>query len=87
MVIKMSRKQNEDQEMIKSFAKHIDSYITDNKLTNRELGDLLGVDEATIRKYRKGIALPSHEQMKKITLILKMHYHEIMGYDDPTKKA
>jgi len=83
----MSRKQNEDQEMIKSFAEHIDSYIIENKLTNKELGDLLGVDEATIRKYRKGIALPSHEQMKKITLILKMHYHEIMGYDDPTKKA
>ncbi len=83
----MSRKQNEDQGMIKSFAEHIDSYVIENKLTNKQLGDLLGVDEATIRKYRKGEALPSHEQMKKITIILKMHYHEIMGYNDPTKKA
>lgn len=81
------RKQNEDPAIIKSFAEHIDTYIIDNKLTNKQMGKLLGVDEASIRKYRKGEILPSHEQMKKITIILKMHYHEIMGYDDPTKKA
>lgn len=83
----MSRKLNEDPNMIKSFAEHIDSYIIENKLTNQKFGDLIGVDEATVRKYRKGEILPAHEQMKKITLILKLHYHEIMGYDDPTKKA
>lgn len=83
----MSRKQNEDPAIIKSFAEHINSYIIENKLTNKQFGSLLGVDEATVRKYRKAEALPSHEQMKKITIILKMHYHEIMGYDDPTKKA
>ena len=83
----MARRQNEDFEMIKSFSENINKYIIDNNLTNKAFGDLLGVDEATVRKYRKGEALPSHEQMKKITIILKLHYHEIMGYDDPTKKA
>ena len=83
----MARKLNEDPNMIKSFAEHIDSYIIENKLTNQKFGDLIGVDEATVRKYRKGEILPAHEQMKKITNVLKMHYHEIMGYDDPTKKA
>ena len=82
----MSRRQNEDKQMIESFAKSINDYISNNKLTNTKFGEMLGVDEATIRKYRKGETLPSHEQMKKITMIMKMHYHDIMGYDDPTKE-
>lgn len=81
----MSRKINEDKDLIESFAKNIDKYIVDNHLTNQQFGDLLGIDEATVRKYRKGTVLPSHDQMKKITIILKMHYHDIMGYEDPTQ--
>ena len=78
------RKVNEDPTMIKSFAENLDKFITDKNLTNQQFGDMIGVNEATVRKYRKGSVLPSHEQMKKITLIMKKHYHEIMGYQDPT---
>lgn len=80
------RKVNEDPSMIKSFAEKIDKYISENNLTNQQFGDMIGVNEATIRKYRKGDVLPSHEQMKKITVIMKMHYHDIMGYKDPTEE-
>jgi ribosome-binding protein aMBF1 (putative translation factor) len=80
------RRVNEDPSMIKSFAEKIDVFISKNNLTNQQFGDKIGVNEATIRKYRKGEVLPSHEQMKKITKIMKMHYHDIMGYEDPTKE-
>ena len=78
------RKVNEDPTMIKSFAENLDKFITDKNFTNQQFGNMIGVNEATVRKYRKGAVLPSHEQMKKITLIMKKHYHEIMGYEDPT---
>ncbi len=79
----MSRKQNLDPAMLESFAAQVDKFIIENNYTNKQFGDLIGVDEATIRKYRKAETLPSHEAAKKITLIMKMRYHELMGYKDP----
>lgn len=82
----MSRKQNEDPAMITSCAEMIDKFIIDNNYTNKQFGDVIGVDEATVRKYRKGETLPSHTTAKKITLLMKIRYHELMGYKDPKEE-
>ena len=78
----MARK-NEDLEIIEAFSSTFDKFLNDNKYTNTAFAKLLGVDEGTIRKYRTGENLPSHTLMKKITKIMKLRYHELMGYEDP----
>ncbi len=79
----MSRK-NEDPSLLSSFSKQFDEFMENNKYTNQYLANLLGCDEGTIRKYRKGEFLPSHTSMKKISEIMKANYYDLMGYKDPS---
>lgn len=79
----MARLIKEDPVLIQHFAETLDKYIKDNDYTNESFGSLIGVSEASIRKYRKGEILPSHTQMKKILNILKLRYHKAFGFEDP----
>ena len=79
----MARLIKEDPMLIQNFAETLDKYIKDNNYTNESFGCLIGVSEASIRKYRKGEILPSHTQMKKILNIMKLRYHKVMGFKDP----
>lgn len=82
----MGKNIKEDPIMIENFSKNLDKFIIDNKYTNKSFGDLLGVSEACIRKYRTGMTLPSHQQMKQILKIMGIRYHKVMGFDDPESK-
>lgn len=80
----MSRQRNaENPVLIANFSEFISKYITDNKLSNISFGKLIGVDEATVRKYRNGTALPSHSKMQLILTVTKTRYHEALGFEDP----
>lgn len=79
----MARK-NEDPALLSSFSKQFDDFIEANGYTNQYFADLLGCDEGTIRKYRKGEFLPSHTSMKKISKVMKANYYTLMGYEDPS---
>ena len=81
----MSRK-NEDPRLLKSFSDNFNSLMENNNYTNQRFATLLGCDEGTIRKYRKGDFLPSHTSIKKICEITKMNYYDLMGYKDPSQK-
>lgn len=82
----MSRKRNdENMELINNFSEFITNYINDNKLTNTSFGNLIGVDEATVRKYKNGTALPSHSKMQLILTVTRTRYHEALGFKDPKK--
>ena len=82
-VIFMSRLIKEDPILIQNFAETFDKYIKDNNYTNESFGALIGVSEASVRKYRKGEILPSHTQMRKILGIMKIRYHNVLGFEDP----
>ena len=79
----MARLIKEDPALIQNFAETLDKYIKENNYTNESFGALIGVSEASIRKYRKGEILPSHTQMKKILTIMKIRYHKVLGFVDP----
>lgn len=79
----MARLIKEDPVLIQNFSETLDNFIKDNKYTNESFGALIGVSEASIRKYRKGEILPSHTQMKKILSIMHTRYHEALGFVDP----
>ena len=80
----MSRTKNsENPELIKHFSEFISKYIEENKLNNTSFAKMIGVDEATVRKYRLGIALPSHSTMQTILKITHTRYHKVLGFVDP----
>ena len=80
----MSRAKNsENSELVTNFAEFISRYIEENNLNNTSFGKLIGVDEATVRKYRSGKALPSHSTMQIILTITHTRYHKVLGFIDP----
>lgn len=80
----MSRQKNIDNPVqIENFTRFLNKFITENKLTNKAFGDLIGKDEATIRRYRNGLTLPSHDAMEKILTVTHTRYHNALGFADP----
>ena len=80
----MSRQKNADNPIqLESFAKFLNNYIISNQLTNAGFGALIGKDEGTIRKYRQGKNLPSHDTKQKILSVTHTRYHEALWFVDP----
>ena len=79
----MGRPVNEDPILKENFTKALNDFIDNSEYNNTTFGNALGVSETTIRKYRNGEILPSHTQMKKILNIMKLRYHELLGFKDP----
>ena len=46
--------------------KRIKQYRTEKKLTQKQLAELSGINEGTIRKYELGIRNPKNDQLEKI---------------------
>ena len=79
----MARLIKEEQDIIDNFSSKLDEFIKINNYTNESFGSLIGVSEASVRKYRKGEILPSHTQMKKILNLMHIRYHKLLGFVDP----
>ena len=50
----MARLIKEEQDIIDNFSSKLDEFIKINNYTNESFGSLIGVSEASVRKYRKG---------------------------------
>ena len=83
----MGRPVNEDPIIRENFARLLNEYIDNSDYNNTTFANELGVSETTIRKYRNGEILPSHTQMKKILSIMKLRYHELLGFKDPKEST
>ena len=79
----MGRPVNEDPIIKQNFTKMLNTFLDNSEYNNTTFGKLLNVSETTIRKYRSGEIMPSHTQMKKILSIMKLRYHELLGFEDP----
>lgn len=79
----MGRPVNEDPIIKENFTKMLNDFLDNSEYNNTTFGKILGVSETTIRKYRNGEIMPSHTQMKKILGIMKLRYHELLGFKDP----
>ena len=80
----MSRTKNsENPELIKQFSEFLTKYLKDNKISNTAFANMIGVDEATVRKYKNGTALPSHSTMQAILTVTHTRYHNALGFTDP----
>ncbi|MDE6407376.1 MAG: helix-turn-helix domain-containing protein [Anaeroplasmataceae bacterium] len=80
----MSRTRNDENPIqVQNFSEFISKYIVDNNLSNTAFAKMIGVDEATVRKYRSGIVLPSHSKMQTILTVTHTRYHEALGFVDP----
>lgn len=58
--------------------KKIQFYRKANKLTQKQLSDLSGVSEISIRKYEAGDRFPKPEQLKKIASVLEIGGNELL---------
>lgn len=56
----------------------IQFYRKTNKLTQKQLSDLSGVSEISIRKYEAGDRFPKPEQLKKIASVLEIGGNELL---------
>lgn len=56
----------------------IQFYRKANKLTQKQLSDLSGVSEISIRKYEAGDRFPKPEQLKKIASVLEIGGNELL---------
>ena len=79
----MGRPVNEDPIIKENFTRLLNEFLDNSDYNNTTFGNALGVSETTIRKYRNGDIMPSHTQMKKILNIMKLRYHELLGFKDP----
>lgn len=69
--------------MITAFGKNLKALRKDNKLTQRELADKIGVTHVTLVKYENGGCYPQREEIKKALLkVLKCSEVELYGYSD-----
>ncbi len=80
----MSRTRNDENPVqIQNFSEFVSNYIVENNLSNTAFAKMIGVDEATVRKYRAGMVLPSHSKMQTILTVTHTRYHEALGFVDP----
>lgn len=56
----------------------IQFYRKANKLTQKQLSDLSGVSEISIRKYEAGDRIPKAEQLKKIAAVFEIGGNELL---------
>ena len=62
--------------------KNIKKYRQERNLTQKQLGELCGIAEPTIRRYELGKLKPKYETVQKIAAALKVDVYEL--YDEPT---
>ena len=65
--------------MCESFSYHINTYINENKLTNKQFGELVEKSEASIRNWRDGKLLPDMKSILIVSKLLNKPYYIILG--------
>lgn len=54
----------------------------DRKLTQKQLGELCGIAEPTIRRYELGKLNPKYETLQRIADALDIHIYALLGEDE-----
>ena len=67
--------------MCESFSYHINTYINENKLTNKQFGELVEKSEASIRNWRDGKLLPDMKSILIVSKLLNKPYYIMLGTD------
>ena len=65
----------------------IQFYRKANKLTQKELSELSGISEISIRKYEAGDRFPKNEQLQKIASVLEIGGNELLDVKLETIKV
>ena len=69
------------ESMCESFANHINLYIENNKLTNKQFGEMVEKSEASIRNWRDGKLLPDMKSILIVSELLNKPYYIVLGTD------
>lgn len=56
-----------------------------NKLSKKELADMIGVTAATISNYERGATMPSVKKITQLATALNVPLGELISVDDPKK--
>ena len=63
-------------------AKKIDTYLTDSKMSNKDFGELFGVTEANVRKWRKLEGALNIDQIVTLCKFWKISINQLLDIDD-----
>lgn len=70
-----------------SFGARLKYYRTERRMTQRELGDLLGVSQETITNYERGGRFPRPSALQAIAKLLDLSLDDLLGDPRPTVDA
>lgn len=69
-----------EQEWRYKFASKLYEYMTDNRMTQKELAELLNISQTTISKYLNAIATPSTYNLYRIARVLDCSINELTNF-------
>lgn len=58
-----------------------------NKLSKKELADIIGVTVTTISNYERGASMPSVQRASQLATALNVSLGELISVDDPKKSG
>lgn len=64
------------------FAENLRRVLVEEKMTQKELADLLGTTQQTVSRWLKGTNEPDFTTLLEICLHLKISPNEILGYNE-----
>ena len=62
----------------------IDEYLKSNKVSNKEFGEIFGVTEGAVRRWRTGIGALDINQIVKLCEYWKISIYELLDINDPS---
>lgn len=75
--------QNDYQHLQRLIAKNVRTYREIKKISHEELAWQCGIDRTYISKIERGIANPSIQILHKISVVLSIELHSLIGKDQP----
>ncbi len=75
--------QNDYQHLQRLIAKNVRTYREIKKISQEELAWQCGIDRTYISKIERGIANPSIQILHKISVVLSIELHSLIGKDQP----
>lgn len=70
-----------------TIGENIRKFRKERKLTQKQLGDRCGIDEANIRKYENGKQNPKLETIQKIAEALNIPWEVLLSNTSPSEKG
>ena len=62
----------------------IDKYLKDNKVSNKDFGEVFDVTEGAVRRWRTGIGSLDINQIVKLCEYWKISLYELLDINDPS---